>query len=73
MSLVYKNVKRGRYMYYAYYVDGKKVEKYCGPAGRPESGLKALRFELEDLEGQKAALADRIAEVKGRIAGAGRR
>lgn len=60
MSTVIKTVKGKKYMYYAYYVNRKKHEKYCGVASSRSAKKKALQFELIHLREQKKHLTKRL-------------
>ena len=54
-------------MYYIYYTDDAKYEKYCGLASSDESKRKAIEFELEELEGQQKSIALKISELSSKL------
>ena len=55
-----KTVKGRDYLYYSYYLDGKKMQSYCGIVGTPISRQKALDFEIIELKTQKKHLSETI-------------
>lgn len=63
-TTVIKTVKDKKYLYFSYYENGEKREKYCGLASNPESEKKALQFELEHLKEQKKRLSQKIVEIE---------
>lgn len=50
-----------KYLYYAYYDDGKRLEMYCGLAGTTESEKKAFKYEIEELTKQKQIITKKLA------------
>ena len=66
-TTVIKTVKDKKYLYYSYYEDGEKCEKYCGLASNPDSEKKALQFELEHLKEQKKSLSQKVIEIESKI------
>ena len=54
-------------MYYIYYANGAKHERYCGLASSDESKRKAIEFELEELEGQQKSIALKISELSSKL------
>ena len=62
-----KLIKGHEYLYYVYYENRKKFERYCGPASKPESTKKFLQFDLERLKEQKKNLSQKIIETEAKI------
>lgn len=63
-------VRNGKeYLYYAYYDDGKRLEMYCGLAGKTESKKKAYKYEVEELTKQKIAITKKITTLNKKIHG----
>ena len=63
-STAIKTVRGKEYLYYIYYVDGKKNEKYCGLASNDKSNRKAIEFELEELQMNKNQINEKIKELQ---------
>ena len=63
-TTVIKTVKDKKYLYFSYYENGEKREKYCGLASDKQSEKKALQFELEHLKEQKKRLSQKIIEIE---------
>jgi len=66
-TTVIKTVRNKKYMYYSYYDNGKKYEKYCGLASDTQSKKKLLQFELEHLKEQKKSLSQKVIETESKI------
>lgn len=66
-SISIKTIKDKQYMYYIYYANDAKYEKYCGLASSDESKRKAIEFELEELEGQQKSIALKISELSSKL------
>ena len=66
-TTVIKTVRNKKYLYYSYYENGKKCEKYCGLAFDVQSKKKVLQFELEHLKEQKKNLTQKVIEVESKI------
>lgn len=54
-------------MYYIYYEDGVKQEKYCGPASDPNSKENVIKFQIEDLQKQKRIISAKISELSSKL------
>ena len=63
-STAIKTIKGKEYLYYIYYVDGKKNEKYCGLASNDTSKRKAIEFELVELKLNKNKLIEKIKQLE---------
>jgi len=59
-----KIVGNKQYEYYDYYDEGRKVQKYCGPAGSVRAKRKALEFELEHMEKRIGTDQKRVEEIQ---------
>ena len=59
-----KLISGHEYIYYSYYEDGRKREKYCGLASKPESTKKALQLEIERITKKRDYLSQKIIEMK---------
>lgn len=67
MSTSIKKINNCDYLYYHYYENGKKRDRYCGPVSNPESIKKSLKFELEYLENQSKTYAQQAEKIKRRL------
>ncbi len=63
-TTVIKTIRAKKYLYYSYYDNGKKCERYCGIASSVLSEKKALQFKLEHLKNQKKNISEKIAEIE---------
>ena len=66
-TTVIKTIRDKKYLYYSYYDNGKKCEKYCGLSSDVKSKKKALQFELEHLKEQKKNLSQKVIEIESKI------
>lgn len=66
-TTVIKTVKDKKYLYFSYYENGGKREKYCGLASNKQSEKKALQFELEYLKEQKKNLSQKVIEIENKL------
>ena len=66
MPVTIKTVKEKKYLYFNYYKtdEKKKVEKYCGPAGDPESMRRAKAFEKQHLKEQIGYFQAKVEEIE---------
>lgn len=62
-----KTIKGRRYLYYSYYLDGKKMQEYCGIDGTREADGKAMRCALRELKGKRKEVDERIADINEEI------
>ena len=62
-----KRIKGNNYLYYTYYINGKRHDVYCGPAEKPESKEKALESELEYVQSQNKYYADLSQKLEKRL------
>ncbi len=63
-SQIIRKRKDKKYLYYAYYDDGKRKEQYCGLVSDPKSKNKAIQFEIEELENQIIKIKNRLKILK---------
>ena len=62
-----KTIKGKDYLYYIVSEDGKKRAIYCGLASDPETELKALKLELDQLKKQKKNLSEKVIEIENKL------
>ena len=48
------------YLYYVYYHNKKRIEKYCGLLSDQNSKIKAKEFEIEELEKQQIMIISKL-------------
>ncbi len=55
-SVVTKTVLGRRYVYYSYYNNGKKKEKYCGVESESSTERKIVLTQIEHIHDQRKSL-----------------
>ena len=55
-SVVTKTVLGRRYVYYSYYNNGKKKEKYCGVESESSTERKIVLTQIEHIRDQRKSL-----------------
>ena len=63
-SIVTRARQNKDYLYYVYYDDGKRVEKYCGLKSDLEAQKKIKKIHYEKLIKQRKELDKEIAELQ---------
>lgn len=66
-TTVIKTIKDKKYLYFSYYDNGKKCERYCGLASKPKSEKIALQFELEYVKEQKRNLTQEVFRIEKKL------
>ncbi|CAI9832287.1 hypothetical protein IBTHAUMO2_690033 [Nitrosopumilaceae archaeon] len=64
MGITTKEVNGREYVYHWRVENGRKRERYCGPARDGGSRRSALMMELEMLESRQTDLSERIGRVR---------
>ena len=60
-----KKINGRYYTYYMYYDgSGKRITKYCGPSGKPQTKIRSLSIELDLLVEIKNQSDNRISQIK---------
>lgn len=63
-SHIVRQRKNKKYLYYAYYDNGKRKELYCGLVSDPKSKRKSITFEIEELEKLRNSITNRLKILK---------
>ena len=62
-----KKIKGIEYLYYTYYINGKRHDVYCGLATKKESKKKALETELYYVQEQIAHYKKRQTQLEKKL------
>lgn len=63
MVIRIKKVNGKNYVYFIHYLQGKKVDVYCGAESKSESRKKALVLEIKEIKKQMNNLNEKMLEL----------
>ena len=63
MAIRVKEINGKNYVYFIHYLEGKKVDVYCGAESKPESQRKALALEIKETRKQITVLNKKLSEL----------
>ena len=66
-SVVTKTILGKRYVYYSYYNNGKKKEKYCGVEYEPSTERKIVQIQIEHIREQRKSLLQESKSLENKL------